>query len=338
MPAAELLSALSTLSLDAPRGVEPLLAPIAQAVGAEKAFALVIRVGVDGTSRLDDVLAVGIDAKGLFAHAALLFGRSPLTVGTWDLAVPAARDRDQLVQPDASGWSSRDRMAQRLYEEVYCRVGLRYHDTLTILDFDGEAVVTTIAVVRRAPFSAAEAGGLAEIAPAVRRRLAAERAVDGHTRAASRVDALLAMIPGAAFLLDARGLPIRANVDGLILLDRGRASQRERLERIANGDEDPGFRVRRLAGQPPAELVVSVRRSTLDPAQRAAILAERWSLTKRQTEVLSLVASGSGNKAIAAELQIAEVTVELHMTALLERSSCENRASLVARFWTAPMD
>jgi DNA-binding NarL/FixJ family response regulator len=68
---------------------------------------------------------------------------------------------------------------------------------------------------------------------------------------------------------------------------------------------------------------------------RAARLARRHALTRRQSEVLIQLATGKANKTIAAILGCAESTVELHVTALLSRLDCENRAELVARFWTS---
>lgn len=52
--------------------------------------------------------------------------------------------------------------------------------------------------------------------------------------------------------------------------------------------------------------------------------------TQRQREVLSLVASGQPNKRIASELGIAERTVKLHVTALLDTLGARNRTHLVA--------
>jgi DNA-binding NarL/FixJ family response regulator len=63
--------------------------------------------------------------------------------------------------------------------------------------------------------------------------------------------------------------------------------------------------------------------------------AGRWSpssragLTMRQLVVLSLVAQGQPNKRIATELGIAERTVKLHVTALLEKLCARNRTHLL---------
>lgn len=65
----------------------------------------------------------------------------------------------------------------------------------------------------------------------------------------------------------------------------------------------------------------------LDPAV-APLLAERMahrSLTGREVEVLRMVARGMGNKEIAASLSIAEVTVKLHVSHVLEKLNVKDR-------------
>lgn len=68
-------------------------------------------------------------------------------------------------------------------------------------------------------------------------------------------------------------------------------------------------------------------RRYLDPAV-ASLLAERVShrsLTSRELEVLQMVAKGLGNKEIAAALNIAEVTVKLHVSHVLEKLDVKDR-------------
>lgn len=65
----------------------------------------------------------------------------------------------------------------------------------------------------------------------------------------------------------------------------------------------------------------------LDPAV-APILAERLSqrsLTSRELEVLKMVAKGMGNKEIASVLNIAEVTVKLHVSHVFEKLNVRDR-------------
>jgi len=68
-------------------------------------------------------------------------------------------------------------------------------------------------------------------------------------------------------------------------------------------------------------------RRYLDPAV-APLLAERLShrpLTSREVEVLRMVAKGLGNKEIAGALSIAEVTVKLHVSHVLEKLEVKDR-------------
>ena len=65
----------------------------------------------------------------------------------------------------------------------------------------------------------------------------------------------------------------------------------------------------------------------LDPTL-APLLAERVthrSLTSRELEVLQMAAKGMGNKEIAAALNIAEVTVKLHVSHVLEKLNVKDR-------------
>ena len=84
-----------------------------------------------------------------------------------------------------------------------------------------------------------------------------------------------------------------------------------------------------------SELRLAIIQQPGDPAPLVASARARWQLTRRQTQVLQLVGQGLSNRAVAASLECAESTVELHVTALLEKSGCEGRAQLVARLWSA---
>ena len=72
---------------------------------------------------------------------------------------------------------------------------------------------------------------------------------------------------------------------------------------------------------------VHAGRRYLEPSV-AAVLAERIShrsLTTRELEVLQMVAKGLGNKEIAANLNIAEATVKLHVSHVLEKLNVKDR-------------
>jgi DNA-binding NarL/FixJ family response regulator len=51
----------------------------------------------------------------------------------------------------------------------------------------------------------------------------------------------------------------------------------------------------------------------------------RATLTPRQRDVLAMLRQGKSNKEIARDLDLAEITVKLHVTAILRTLGCENR-------------
>ena len=87
-----------------------------------------------------------------------------------------------------------------------------------------------------------------------------------------------------------------------------------------------------LKGAMREELLRAIRevyagRRYVDPVV-APLLAARMqhrSLTAREVEILRLVAKGWGNKEIAAALNIAEVTVKLHVSHVLEKLEVKDR-------------
>jgi DNA-binding NarL/FixJ family response regulator len=72
---------------------------------------------------------------------------------------------------------------------------------------------------------------------------------------------------------------------------------------------------------------VQAGRMFLDPivGSRLAERLSHRSLTSREVEVLRMVAKGLGNKEIAGALNIAEVTVKLHVSHVLEKLSVKDR-------------
>lgn len=92
----------------------------------------------------------------------------------------------------------------------------------------------------------------------------------------------------------------------------------------------------------PAELIAALLAAaagliTLDRATFTAISTERLPttalaqpLTRREVEVLRLLADGLGNKEIATRLHISEHTVKFHVAAILEKMQAGSRAEAVA--------
>lgn len=112
---------------------------------------------------------------------------------------------------------------------------------------------------------------------------------------------------------------------------------------LISGDEDPALAARARAAGASGFLgksmstdailaaLLRVARGELvfaHPAANARPVHGSWP-TARQMEVLAMVAQGHQNKRIADELRIAERTVKLHITALLDLLGARNRTHLL---------
>jgi DNA-binding CsgD family transcriptional regulator len=88
-------------------------------------------------------------------------------------------------------------------------------------------------------------------------------------------------------------------------------------------------RVLALSGTGPAEYAIIVERFALRDHMKA--LAERNGLSRREREVLSLVAKGLRNEEIARHLVVSKSTVIFHVKQLLMKTNSRNRTELVAK-------
>ncbi len=68
---------------------------------------------------------------------------------------------------------------------------------------------------------------------------------------------------------------------------------------------------------------------SLPPPQRPTLEADGPSLTQREVEVLTMLAEGLGNKAIARRLQISDHTVKFHISSILSKLQVSSRTEAV---------
>jgi DNA-binding NarL/FixJ family response regulator len=153
--------------------------------------------------------------------------------------------------------------------------------------------------------------------------------------AVAGLTAALELLGAPAFLLDDAGAVLCANPGGRDLHGRdpralANAFASARGERAGT---PLALTQVRAPGHGPHWLAVW-RDDRARHAERACAAAQRWKLTRRQTDVVAEVAQGRSNRQIARALGCAESTVELHVSALLAKAGCRSRAALVARFWT----
>ena len=112
---------------------------------------------------------------------------------------------------------------------------------------------------------------------------------------------------------------LRAGASGFLLKDTRPRELLHAIEVIAAGDALIAPRItRRLIAE------FAARR---DPAEPPAGLAE---LTDREREILRLVAQGLSNAEIAGRLVISPLTAKTHVSNVLRKLGCRDRAALVA--------
>jgi DNA-binding CsgD family transcriptional regulator len=160
------------------------------------------------------------------------------------------------------------------------------------------------------------------------------------------LDAALDACVGAAFVFGDSGAVYRANRTALAVCD---ADARELL--LFATEPGPWPRVVALRGR---SATYALRPVALDgagafylaverlPSQdvegRITTAAERWRLSRRQSDTLRLLVQGLPNKLIADRLGIALGTVEIHVSKVLRQAGCDSRAALTARFWSEILD
>jgi len=209
-------------------------------------------------------------------------------------------------------------------------------DQLRVLICEDDTVLAWVGVLREEPFTAAEKTLLGMLVPPLQARLRLEAAFDRSDLVAAALTASLAALSTSAFIVSKRGRVEFSNPLGQALLSRAGADIMEALRSAISGHApDSGFEAIPLALNGTSQHFLVIQRLARgSAAARLQVVAQRWSLTPRQTQVLALLVEGHANKIIADRLGCARNTVELHVTALFEKTQTHSRSELAARFWT----
>jgi DNA-binding NarL/FixJ family response regulator len=208
-------------------------------------------------------------------------------------------------------------------QRFLARFALSECDQLRVLICDGPRLLAWVGAFRAGRFGRDDAELLGSIVPSLQRRLAMERSMAEVQHRASEIAAALERVPAAAFVLGKSGSVLDSNEAGRAMLDRDRRAVEAQL---------PASKPVALDAQSDLQLAVIEARGDVSPRVTAA--RARWQLTQRQAEVLRLVGQGYSNKAAGRALRCTESTVELHVSALMQKSRSRNRAELVARLWS----
>lgn len=135
--------------------------------------------------------------------------------------------------------------------------------------------------------------------------------------AASRAPAVVLMAPNPTISWTADAM--RAGARGVLPRDASIGEIVAALEAAAVG----------LATMP-AELAIELASGTRTPVATRERTATTQPLTRREIEVLGMLAEGLANKNIAARLQISEHTVKTHVASILTKLDAFSRAEAVA--------
>jgi DNA-binding CsgD family transcriptional regulator len=263
----------------------------------------------------------------------LLSGRGTLW-GAYNPITPEPAQRDRVLGAGEVAELTEGRVVA-LRDYVFRRIGAAGSDIMRVLVCDGPSLLAWLGIVQPEETNDRQRDLLTRLLPAFRRRLAFERIVAEASVASRAMDAALEQINGRAWLLGPDGRIAHANTAGAARFDADRASTRAVLAACVSGDVAPRFKVTKLRdgdGTDRGHIVVELVDGT---ARALAEAARRFNLTPAQTRVLERVARGVSNATIAAELGVAERTVEAHVTAILVKAQVPSRSALIVHIYDA---
>ncbi|HVV50536.1 MAG TPA: LuxR C-terminal-related transcriptional regulator [Polyangia bacterium] len=162
-----------------------------------------------------------------------------------------------------------------------------------------------------------------------------EREAEARGRAETALRAALDALSATAFVVGADARISALDVAGEAALANDDGSLRRRLVEAQATQARDGLRALPLRDE--RGHVVLLHDGARAFAGRLERVAAEWRLTPRQLEVVALVARGYANKEIAASLDCALHTIELHVTEVLRRAGLSSRAALVAEIWARPL-
>lgn len=361
-----LLSDLEVLLTEAEPGTESLptvLGALREALKAERAVAYGVDVGPE-RYHVGYAHSSGFPAPGSAVFAALedFMSVRDNPWGWYDPARPEPAQRNRalhfrsLLESEAQQMPLHDLPAEEVgrrlgvkeeelalvRERVNARsrrmfraLGVEHMAWLRTLVCEGPALLGWVGLARAEPFNEREQRLLQALTPALQRRLAVETRLRESGLMSSALEVALEALGRAAWVVSASGRVVHANSAGQARLEKAEPGLAEALKLGAQGMPGTGaltLTPLRTPGLPAYYLAIDTGTPS-SAAVRVQALAARWSLTARESEVLTHIVQGETNKAISRRLGCAERTVEVHVTHLLSKAQVESRSALIARFF-----
>jgi DNA-binding CsgD family transcriptional regulator len=324
----ELRAQLRTIESDGAGAVETLVRGMRDALRTESTAAYGVQQLCEEHQQLSFVSTAGLASCFTTGFS----GYVPTQKVVWasyNPVRPEPRQRNRVV-----AWTPDELEAQSapIYRELYPHIGLLGLHQMRVLVCEGPSLLAWVGGWQSTPFERRQVDVLRALLPDLQRRLALERQLEYGARS-SMLGVALDAIGRAAFVVDGRGRIVDANVlaRGLVASE-GRAVREELLAAIKRRAEHPRWAVTPVAlrGGGVEYLVLARAWNGDRVAHQVTRASQRWGLTDRQTEVLAKLIEGNANQTIAAMLGVSERTVEVHVTALLEKAQVESRSALIA--------
>lgn len=251
--------------------------------------------------------------------------------GVYNAVRPEPVHRDRILSGDELAELTEGR-SRAVEEDLYRRLGTFGDDTMRVLVCDGPSMLAWVGFMQPDKTTDRQRELFERVIPAFRRRLEFERLVGESSFTGSALAAALEHVNAAAWMLGPSGRLVHANAAGRARFDRDPADTSSALEACVVGRADARFKVTPLrdAEGRGGHIVVELQTRTGHALPEAA---RRLGLTPAQTRVLERVARGVSNATIAAELGVAERTVEAHVTAILVKAQVPSRAALIVQIF-----
>lgn len=230
--------------------------------------------------------------------------------------------------------STRERISARA-GAMFRQLGVENMQWLRTLVCEGPVLLGWVGLARAEPFTEREQRLLQALTPALQRRLTMETRLRESGLMSTALQVAMEALGRAAWIVSSSGRVVHANNAGKARLERHDPELMEALRRGAQGIPCSGPLTMTplvTTGLPPHYLAIDTGTAS-SAAARVQALSARWSLTARESEVLTHIIQGETNKSIAGRLGCAERTVEVHVTHLLSKAQVESRSALIARFF-----
>lgn len=218
--------------------------------------------------------------------------------------------------------------------ELSPRLGVADDDCMRVLVCDGSNMLASLSCLQPTPIAERQRMLLDRVVPGLRRRLEFDRMVAQASLADSAIVVALDAIPGAAWLVGPNREIRYANAAGRARLDSDRTCTYDALIAATIAPTASSqFKVATVRTATSATHIVVENADPSAGANDIVAAVKRLGLTPAQGRVFEQVVGGSSNATIAAELGVAERTVEAHVTAVLVKAQVSSRAALIVQLF-----